>query len=886
MPKFPPHLNYNFFQQGQWLLGTGLLALAVFIVLPESYGLMVSWPWVTLWQLGFLAIAAWLLWRLRQFQFPFRLLGHHLDWAVGLSAASVTLSSLFAFKSQPSFWYLAIVGGYGFTLYALTNWLTGMPKASTAAEVTETQFSSCRRWWLLNGLGIGGLLTSGISVLLWGLYKDTFTEPVNPYPLGHHNFVAGYLVLTLPVLFVLGWRQENWLRWLWFGGTGLAIAALYTTGSRGGALGFLTLLGLGTIILFIETWNVQLSRQQKSKILAAIGVSSSVLLTCAALLLANPRVQRLISAVLSGHTEGNAQFRLFSIEAGIRLWQQHPWLGIGLGNTIKLYDVYRPIEAGITAFRVQQLHCTPIQFLAELGLLGLGTYFLWIVLLLSLSWKLIKHFKQQSFSLDKKTSDRLAVYGCSAGLLGYTISSLTDFQLENIAISLTVVALIAVLASLGDQFSTPPVLIKTSLRRLLSLAGFTLALAALRIWIPNDAAMMLAYAGNSNLQAGNLSDFYRQWSTAAKIVPWEPYYQFQLGAQLADIIAVRDSVSTINQRSTAEPTPSRTPQLNLQYQQQIAQLAQSHLQQAVALASADELFNRYLGSWLIDRSPKQAVDNLRRAAQLTPRKLYTYALMGTAYFNQRDYSKATKAFALEGFVNPEFLTTEVWLDPDFKALQPQVIQQALALYRQCLSRIAPNDPSSDSIAQNMSLLEWWTTPKATSTQATTWEMQHFSPIAQVIVLIDQGQNSQALDLLNQLSLTGAAQESIALLQAWLEPQKYLGRLQEHIQTNTLKDATEALQTSMQQHRQIRPWLISMHSYTKAISERVGFFSYRNTNGPDFIEMPRSLPINVLVHNLKLFNSVGVMPVFDQTLVAAQKDLLSLDRPSLTQFSKT
>ncbi|MBW4488219.1 MAG: O-antigen ligase family protein [Trichocoleus desertorum ATA4-8-CV12] len=885
MPKLHPHVNYEFLRQGQWLLGIGLLALAVFIVLPESYGLMVSWPWVALWQLGFLAIAAWLLWRLRQFQSPFRLLGHHLDWAVGLSAVSVTLSSLFAFKSLPSFWYLAMVGGYGLTLYALTNWLTGMTKDATAAEVAESDSSNHRRWWLLNGLGIAGWLTSGISVVLWGLYKNTFTEPVNPYPLGHHNFVAGYLVLTLPVLFVLGWRQHNWLRWLWFGGTGLAIAALYTTGSRGGALGFLTLLMLGTAALVIENWHTKSLRQPAFRTLAAVGVSSVVLLACAVLVLTNPRVQRLTSAILSGNTEGNAQFRLFTIEAGLRLWQHHPWLGIGLGNTIKLYDVYRPIEAGITAFRVQQLHCTPIQLLAELGLLGLGIYLLWLGLLLHLSWKLIGHFRRQLSNVSSNVSDRLAVYGCSAGLLGYATSSLTDFQLENIAISLTITALIAVLASLGDQLSAPLVITKSPFRRLLSLAGFTLALAALRIWVPNDAAMILAYAGNSNLQTGNLSDFYRQWSTAAKIVPWEPYYHFQLGAQLADVIAVRDSASTINQESTPKSALPSVPEPNLQYQQQIAQLAQTHLQQAITLAPADELFNRYLGAWLIDRDPKQAVENLRRAAQLTPRKLYTYALLGVAYFNQRDYSKATKAFALEGLINPEFLTTEVWLDPNFKALQPQVMQQTLALYRECLSRIAPNEPAYILIAQNLSLLEWWTTATS-STQSTHWEIQRFSPLAQVIVLIDQGQNSQVFGLLNKLSPVEATQESIALLQAWLLPQKYLGGLQKHMQTNALKDALEALQTSIQQHRQIRPWLLSMHSYTKAISERVGFFSYRNTNGPDFIEVPRSLPINVLVHNLKLFNPVGTVPIFDQTLVAAQKDLLGLDRPSLVQLSGT
>ena len=62
------------------------------------------------------------------------------------------------------------------------------------------------------------------------------------------------------------------------------------------------------------------------------------------------------------------------------------------------------------------------------------------------------------------------------------------------------------------------------------------------------------------------------------------------------------------------------------------------------------------------------------------------------------------------------------------------------------------------------------------------------------------------------------------------------------------------------------------------NEYAVFLSYRNKNGVDTVEIPRSLPTNPLVTSLGLFNEPGYLPVFDQTLVAAQKRLLHLARP--------
>lgn len=852
----------------------GLSLLALFVSLPSSYGLMVAWPWVVFWQIGFLLIASWLIWRFRQFQSSFLLLGFQFDWAIALSAFSLVSSTLFAFQSASSIWYLAMAGSYGLTLYALVNWLTGLA-IQDHENTLVSELGRQRREWLFTSLGVFTLLTSGISLTLWSLNKNNFTEPVNPYPLGHHNFVSGYLVLSLPILFCLGFQHRGWLKIFWFTSTGLAIITLYTTGSRGGALGFLTLLLVGAVAIANELQQTSAETINRFRQWLPNLIVGLIVILGLGLVVANPRVQRLTTAISEGAIEGNAQFRIFTIEAGLNLWRHHPWFGIGLGNTIKLYDLYRPIEAGVTAFRVQQLHCTPVQLLAELGLIGFTAYLLFIALVSRLIWKLTNQFKVQS-AHNSSFSDRLLFYGCSTGLIGYAVSSLTDFQLENIGISLTITIFLAILINLAQEFVPAPAINKISQQRALSLVTFTLAIAALRIWIPADTAMMLAATGTDDLQAGNFAGFYRQWSSATKIAPQEPYYQFLLGTQLTEVLEAYQPDSSIS--SSHDSQILGLPKPAPQYQQQIAQSAQAHLQRAVALVPSDELFNRYLGAWLIDQDGARAAIHLRQAAQLTPRKPYTYAMLGAAYFNQKNYQAASKAFAIEGLINPEFLTTEIWLDPAFKPLWAPTLQTTLTLYQQCLARLASQQSAYNSVYQNMAMLRWWdasTTPS--SEKDINIDLSRLSPNAQAVILSDRNQLDEAMALLQSHS-TEFVSESTALLRGWLSPKQYLPNLQNQISSPALQEALPDLITSIQDQRRIRPWLASLHTYTKAISERIGFFSYRNTNGPDTIEVPRLLPVNLLVHNLKLFNSIGLLPELDQTLISAHQTLLDLDRP--------
>ena len=149
-------------------------------------------------------------------------------------------------------------------------------------------------------------------------------------------------------------------------------------------------------------------------------------------------------------------------------------------------------------------------------------------------------------------------------------------------------------------------------------------------------------------------------------------------------------------------------------------------------------------------------------------------------------------------------------------------------------------------------------------------MQRLNPVARSLILIDAKKTDAALALLGDQS------PASSLLKAWIKPEQYLAKVS--------GGELAKLAQTIPQERQIRPWLMSSASHTKAISARVGFFSYRNTNGVDTVEIPRSLPTNPLVTNLGLFNQPGYLPVFDQTLVAAQKRLLRLERPLKSHLS--
>jgi len=250
--------------------------------------------------------------------------------------------------------------------------------------------------WLM-----GAILAAGCGQALLGIYQfltgqgpewflllgrfmrayGTFEQP-NPY--------AGYLGLTLPLAVALTFDLQAGIgRLAALAALLLMTVALAMSWSRGAWLGFVAAM---LVMSFVRSrWTARLI-SPKSAVLAgaAMAVLALALVLNSAHLLPPIFAQRF--AGLSAYftvpdvttaevTEANYALieRLAHWQAAIKMWTDHPWLGVGIGNYAAVYPTYGlphwPQPLG-------HAHNYYLNIGAEAGLLGLLFYLIfWLVAL-------------------------------------------------------------------------------------------------------------------------------------------------------------------------------------------------------------------------------------------------------------------------------------------------------------------------------------------------------------------------------------------------------------------------------------------------------------------------------------------------------------------------
>ena len=582
-----------------------------FTLLPNSNSLMVAWPWVFIWQVGLFCPVLWLLGLLAQGHL--RWLGCGLDWLVGFLIVGLVLSAGLAPAPMQAHWYSWATFCCLAALYALSTWL----------EVPE------RRSTLLLAQGYLSLAFIVVSLALWSTttllpelarlhawQQDGLTLPFdfsiverrNWAPIGHQNYVAGYLVLTLPLLVALGIRQTGWRRILWLLGGGLGLLDLYTTSSRGGWFG---LLAIAIVAFGLLLWRSRLPRVW----LSAIGLGGITLLGLLAL--TNDRLRLLLTGGFSGQVGDELVFRLITITTGWLMGWSHWLTGVGPGGVPLLFQRYRPDWAGPKAEWVYQLHSTPAQLWAELGLVAVVVCVGAIGLLgfLAVRWLRSPEALAQTPPL---------LIGCLlSSLLGYGVVSLMDYQLDNICISGTLVVFLAVLtaewrdrrriispSSEAQPIELQPIEVSASLPHplaslrllplsFLSVMGGGILLAAI-IWLmPVHRAWFLSSQGFAALSRGDVTTFVQRLSKSHQLASWEPYYAYELGWNLGNLGL---------QSSDAKQ------------QQTFLKEGVSWLRQGIRSAPNQEFGYTSLAWLLLSHEPTAASHAFAQAAQLVPAK--------------------------------------------------------------------------------------------------------------------------------------------------------------------------------------------------------------------------------------------------------------------------
>ena len=204
-------------------------------------------------------------------------------------------------------------------------------------------------------------------------------------PLGHHNYMAGFLLLHLPLTAgaaaAAGARP---VRFFWYAATAAQALAIVLTGSLAGVLvlaglGFVALvagLRLGKLVNPLS--GIRNPKWQLVTILVLVVLAAAVLLRSG-----SPVVESLrgrVAAIVAERRDPSLSIenRLRHLRAGLAMAADRPLVGWGLGATPFAASLHREQTPGLSppGEVLPQLHSLPANLLAETGALGLAAVLL------------------------------------------------------------------------------------------------------------------------------------------------------------------------------------------------------------------------------------------------------------------------------------------------------------------------------------------------------------------------------------------------------------------------------------------------------------------------------------------------------------------------------
>ena len=652
--------------QGHLIAWIVLVLYALFTLMPNSNSLAVDYPWVLLWQTCYLGGFFWFLarlWLLGQMSS----LGRSWDlWSLLILLATAISVGFAEFRNQ-AIWNAITVVCWLATLYVLSQSLTNKESSKKLLKFQGLLIIAfiiiSLFFWLkdtyLPTISHIGAINQKLGLHLF--YDFSILDLRNWAPLGHPNYVAGYLILGLPLLVGLAISEKGKLRWLYLAGIGFGLIDLYTTSSKAAWLSLILVFLLSVIVLFRQN-------RLPKKLLTLSSIVILVILL--GLIFSNNRLSRILLEIISG--KGGSEeltFRTITNDVGYQMGLSHLWSGIGIGGVPLLYQKYHPVWAGFQAEWLYQLHSTPVELFAELGIWGVLLFVLTLILL-------IFKFLQQP-PLD----DQPLYYSICAGILGYLLVSLTDYQLDNLAIN----GLLLIYAACLNSYTIGPKTISVNPKA--TFYGGLAFLTAIIIWsVPVQMAWSSSSQGFLSLSRQNIRAFSHSLSRAHQLAQWEPYYPLQLGWNLGDL---------------ADEIPDQRLRRSLLLG------AINWLEKGVKDSPYLEFGRSSLGWLWLNIAPEKATASFIKAIELIPAKKNNAYGLGLSLLMKNRTELAIKAFTLECLRRPVFITSPFWQTKQLQPIYPRVLKELNQQYDQLLSKYTRGDEFYNYLHQARGGLNWW-----------------------------------------------------------------------------------------------------------------------------------------------------------------------------------
>ncbi|HXT42189.1 MAG TPA: O-antigen ligase family protein [Candidatus Angelobacter sp.] len=376
-----------------------------------------------------LTSAAALLWLLRFWLNP----GHHVMWPPICWAVVAVVVYAIARYQQADIEYAARqelirVLVYSLLFFAILNNL---------ARQETTQLISFVMIFLALAISMYGIFQFATnSEYVWHFVKPVVFRKRGSGTYINPNHLAGFLELLAPLglAYALTGRLGHVLR-ISLGYASLAmLAGISVTLSRGAWISTGVSLGLFFVLLI----------QRREQRLPALIVVAGLIAAGAYFYLSADRVHKRVENVLSVESPDSARGRIWLWQPTMKMWQDHPWCGVGPAHFDYRFPEYRPPE--IQA-RPGFAHNDYLNTLADWGLVGTSLIVAAFVLLYVGVFKTWKFVSRDQSVLGTKPSNRAAfVLGASVGLVAILIHSFTDFNMHVPANAILAVTLMALLS--------------------------------------------------------------------------------------------------------------------------------------------------------------------------------------------------------------------------------------------------------------------------------------------------------------------------------------------------------------------------------------------------------------------------------------------------------
>ncbi|MBN2754580.1 MAG: O-antigen ligase family protein [Candidatus Goldbacteria bacterium] len=287
--------------------------------------------------------------------------------------------------------------------------------AASAADEKGGFFEKLLSVYLLSAFiaALYGIMQSaGIDFMPWSTNFDRRASST----LGNPNFLAGHLLILIPVTYMLALEKNGLQRAVYGLMAAVFTAALFLTQTRGAYLGW----AVSVIAAAIMVLKMKVIKKRLVFILSAALIFAGLLF-----IVINPSALDRIKSAASMQDE-SGRIRVILWKNSIKLISEKPIFGTGAGNFPITYPFYQSANMKPADFekadyyKSGHAHNDFIQFAAEYGLPAAGLFFMFIFI-----------FFRNAFIAYKENEDgRFAAAGIFAGIAGLMVHAFFNFPFQ------------------------------------------------------------------------------------------------------------------------------------------------------------------------------------------------------------------------------------------------------------------------------------------------------------------------------------------------------------------------------------------------------------------------------------------------------------------------